>query len=145
MPNPGSPVSTFRIPPHGLRILPDVLIYSALIGRLSFVRMQYLFSYGTLQKSETQLKLLGRLLKGSNDTLKGYKTANIVIEDKLFLTIEGSQQLSAVVSSGDKIDGMVFEVSSEEIDMVDQYEPSNYERINVTLRSGKQAWLYLAA
>ncbi len=107
--------------------------------------MQYLFSYGTLQKSETQLKLLGRLLKGSNDTLKGYKTANIVIEDKLFLTIEGSQQLSAVVSSGDKIDGMVFEVSSEEIDMVDQYEPSNYERINVTLRSGKQAWLYLAA
>ena len=105
--------------------------------------MEYLFSYGTLQKDETQLKLFGRLLKGGNDTLKGYKTANIVIEDEVFLTKEGSQQLTAVASSGDKIDGMVFEVSSEEIKMVDRYEPENYERIAVKLDSGKQAWLYL--
>lgn len=107
--------------------------------------MEYLFSYGTLQKSETQLKLFGRLLNGGNDTLKGYKTANIVIEDAVFLTKEGNQQLTAVASSGDKIDGMVFEVSSEEIEMVDRYEPENYTKISVILESGKTAWLWLAA
>lgn len=107
--------------------------------------MEYLFSYGTLQKSETQLKLFGRVLKGGNDTLRGYKMANIVIEDKAFLTKEGSRQLTAVASRNDKIDGMVFEVSFEEIEMIDRYEPENYERILVKLDSGKTAWLWLAA
>jgi gamma-glutamylcyclotransferase (GGCT)/AIG2-like uncharacterized protein YtfP len=107
--------------------------------------MQYLFSYGTLQKSEVQLKLFGRLLEGSKDILEGYKTADIVITDAAFLTKEESRQLTAVVSSDDMILGMVFEISSEDLAIVDRYEPSNYERISVTLRSGKQAWLYLAA
>jgi len=105
--------------------------------------MEYLFSYGTLQKSETQLKLFGRLLNGASDTLDDYKTANIEIEDEVFLTKEGSQQLTVVASNGDKIDGMVFEVSAEDIATADRYEPDNYERISVVLHSGRQAWLYL--
>ncbi|MBK8467033.1 MAG: gamma-glutamylcyclotransferase [Chloracidobacterium sp.] len=105
--------------------------------------MEYLFSYGTLQKSETQLELFGRLLNGWSDTLEGYKTAEIAIDDAVFLTREGSRQLTAVASSGDKIYGMIFEISAEELERVDRYEPGNYERIKVTLRSGKQAWIYL--
>ena len=107
--------------------------------------MEYLFSYGTLQKTETQLKLFGRVLNGGNDTLEGYKTANILIEDEVFLAEEGSQQLTAVASIGDKIDGMVFAITSEELVMTDRYEPENYERVAVKLCSGKQAWLYSAA
>ena len=106
--------------------------------------MEYLFSYGTLQKGEVQLKLFGRFLNGSKDILDGFKTADIVITDAVFLSKEESRQLTAVISSDDVIDGMVFEISSEELAMVDRYEPNNYERISVALRSGKQAWLYLA-
>lgn len=105
--------------------------------------MEYLFSYGTLQKNETQLELFGRLLNGWSDTLEGYKTAEITIDDAVFLAKEGSQQLTAETSSGEKIDGMIFEISLEEIEMVDRYEPDNYERIKVTLSSKKQAWIYL--
>lgn len=107
--------------------------------------MEYLFSYGTLQKSEVQLKLFGRFLKGTEDILEGYETADIEIDDPMFLEKEGSRQLTAVASSDGKIDGMVFEITTEELAIVDRYEPENYKRITVELNSGKQAWLYLAA
>lgn len=107
--------------------------------------MEYLFSYGTLQKSETQLRLFGRLLQGANGTLKGYKTDDIIIADETFLGKEESQQLTAMASDGDVINGKVFEVTTEELAMVDRYEPENYERILVKLDSGKEAWLYLKA
>ena len=108
--------------------------------------MELLFSYGTLQKSETQLELFGRHLRGWTDVLEGFTTAEIEIDDEEFLAKgEGSKQLTAVAYSGGVINGMVFEITPEEIAMIDEYEPHNYERIVVTLRSGKRAWLYLAA
>lgn len=106
--------------------------------------MAYLFSYGTLQRSETQLRLFGRLLRGASDTLKGYKTADIVIADETFLAKEESRQLTAMASDGDEVNGKVFEVTTEELAMIDRYEPENYERILVKLDSGKDAWLYVA-
>ena len=106
--------------------------------------MEYIFSYGTLQKSEVQLRLFGRPLRGWEDTLEGFKTSDIEIDDERFLAGGGGRrQLTAVASSGDAISGMVFEIPSSELALTDRYEPNNYERIAVTLNSGKQAWLYL--
>ena len=106
--------------------------------------MEFVFSYGTLQRSEVQLKLFGRSLRGWEDKLEGYKTAEIEIDDQLFLArCEGTRQLTAVVSSGDAISGMAFEITQDELEMIDQYEPRNYKRFSVTLHSGKQAWIYL--
>lgn len=34
---------------------------------------EYLFSYGTLQKEQFQLELLGKTLTGTKDSLRGYK------------------------------------------------------------------------
>ena len=108
---------------------------------------EFLFSYGTLQKSETQLKLFGLALAGSKDTLTGFRLSPIVIEDKAFLSNGDSKdQLTAVRSDdeNDVITGTVFELSPAELLAADVYEPAGYKRIEVDLSSGKQAWIYFA-
>ena len=106
---------------------------------------EYLFSYGTLQKVKVQKELFARILKGSKDILRGYKTAFIEIEDKAFLS-KGEQkyQLTAIASQNknDSIEGTVFELSKEELLLTDQYEPDGYQRVNIELASGKRAWMY---
>ena len=106
---------------------------------------EYLFSYGTLQKDEVQLELFGRLLAGTKDILKGYKTSSIEIRDESFLS-KGEQkyQLTAIISDDktDTIEGTVFEITRDELLIADEYEPEEYERVKVQLESGKQAWVY---
>ena len=107
---------------------------------------EYLFSYGTLQKAEVQLRLFGRLLNGTSDTLTGYQTCEVEITDEAFLKNgEHSVQLTAMPSADGMIEGNVFEVSSEELAIADTYEPSEYSRVGVTLESGTKAWVYLKA
>ena len=108
----------------------------------------YLFSYGTLRESRVQLAIFGRLLAGENDVLVGFKTAGKTIEDGAFLARgEQPQQLTAINTNdpNDAITGTVFELSKEELEVADKYEPKGYQRIEVTLASGKTAWIYLAA
>jgi gamma-glutamylcyclotransferase (GGCT)/AIG2-like uncharacterized protein YtfP len=106
---------------------------------------EYLFSYGTLQKEITQLKLFGRLLNGAKDILKGYKLSPIEIRDKSFLS-KGEENIQLTVTPSndkqDSIHGAVFEISEEELLLADNYEPDNYKRIQVELESGKKAWVY---
>ncbi len=105
---------------------------------------EYLFSYGTLQKAGVQLRLFGRRLNGTSDVLTGYSTSKVEITDEAFLAKgEKSVQLTAIRSHGDKVDGIVFEVSPEELAHADTYEPAEYSRIEVTLASERRAWIYL--
>jgi hypothetical protein len=106
---------------------------------------EHLFSYGTLQLDEVQLDLFGRILNGSKDTLHGYKVSPIEITDELFLSKGGGKhQRIAIVTHNqtDQIEGMVFEVSGDELLHADKYEPVDYKRIKVILASGQQAWVY---
>ena len=104
-----------------------------------------LFSYGTLQKEKVQLELFGRLLNGAKDILGGYKLSPVEIKDASFLAKgEDKYQLTLVPSKGDAVEGMVFEISEEELLLADKYEPENYKRIKVTLESGKEASVYVA-
>jgi len=108
---------------------------------------EFLFSYGTLQKEKIQVELFGRLLHGREDVLEGYKISSIEIEDEAFLSKgEDTYQRTLIPSNNktDKIEGTVFEISEEELLLADKYEPDNYKRIKVMLRSGKQAWIYTA-
>jgi len=108
---------------------------------------EYLFSYGTLQKSSVQLELFGRTIIGTKDILKGYKTSPVEINDTSFLSKgENRNQLTLVFTNdeSDTIAGMAFEVSMEELQEADKYEPAEYKRIRVKLGSGKQAWVYMA-
>ena len=45
----------------------------------------------------------------------------------------------------DSVSGTVFAVSTAELEAADSYEVDDYTRISVTLKSGKQAWVYVEA
>ena len=106
-----------------------------------------LFSYGTLQNENVQIKLFGRLLNGTKDILTGYKISLIEIADESFLAKgEEKFQMTLIESENSSafIEGTVFEISEEELFLADKYEPDNYQRMRVKLRSGKEAWIYAA-
>ena len=108
---------------------------------------EYIFSYGTLQQEKTQLELFGRILRGTNDKLPGYKIATIEIRDEAFLVKGEGKFQKTLIHSGNKNDivkGMVFEITNEELFLCDKYEPNNYKRIKVKFDSGKEAWIYVA-
>jgi gamma-glutamylcyclotransferase (GGCT)/AIG2-like uncharacterized protein YtfP len=48
--------------------------------------------------------------------------------------------------AGSRVPGTVFEVTDAELVAADEYErPASYERVAVTLASGKEAWVYVNA
>ena len=109
---------------------------------------EYLFSYGTLQKERVQIELFGRILQGSGDILRGFKTSAIEITDESFLSKnEQKYQQTAIISKdkNDMIRGTAFEITQDELVLADKYEPVNYKRIKIMLESGKEAWIYSAA
>jgi gamma-glutamylcyclotransferase (GGCT)/AIG2-like uncharacterized protein YtfP len=108
---------------------------------------ELLFSYGTLQKEKVQVELFGRLLHGMKDILEGYQLSSIEIKDEAFLSKGENKYQRTLIASNNKVDrieGTVFEISEEELFLADKYEPDNYKRIKVVLRSGKEAWVYVA-
>lgn len=102
--------------------------------------MKRVFTYGTLQKPEVQIELFGRLLKGSQDKLNGFKKEKILIKRQSYPILTPTQNLSKSY-----IDGVCYELTETDIQNCDAYEGMEYKRIKVTLDSGKQAWVYIAA
>jgi gamma-glutamylcyclotransferase (GGCT)/AIG2-like uncharacterized protein YtfP len=105
-----------------------------------------LFSYGTLQDEEVQLATFGRRLKGLPDALVGYKLMLTPINDKAFIDASGAVNHRNLQLTGDRsdvVEGTVFELSRNELELADAYEPSDYQRERVRLRSGLTAWVYL--
>ena len=93
-----------------------------------------LFSYGTLQDHEVQVSTFGRTLVGEHDALPEYRP--ITFGPYLNVQFTGHQS--------DWVEGTRFEVTTDELAAADTYEASaNYKRIEVELKSGRQAWVYL--
>ncbi len=108
---------------------------------------EYLFSYGTLQKEKVQLESFGRLLAGTNDALTGYKLSLVEITDSAVLAKSEQQYHPIAVRTDDErdvIEGMVFEVTAEELKQADDYEVDDYQRVKGNMRSGKSTWVYVA-
>jgi len=107
-----------------------------------------LFSYGTLQSSEVQLATFGRLLDGEADALPGFVRGMLEIRDASVVATSGETHHPIVRPSSnpdDSVSGTVFAVSTAELEAADSYEVEDYTRISVTLKSGKQAWVYVEA
>jgi gamma-glutamylcyclotransferase (GGCT)/AIG2-like uncharacterized protein YtfP len=107
-----------------------------------------LFSYGTLQLEAVQMKLFGRLLDGRADAMPEFKKEMIEITDPDAIKLSGERfhpVVSASANPNDEVAGKVFFISAEELDAADRYEVSDYKRVEVTLRSGIQAWVYVKA
>ena len=106
-----------------------------------------LFSYGTLRQSEVQIANYERLLDGEPDVLAGYRLAPVAIADPEVIRISGKAVHTIAVASGnpqDCIAGVVFALSEAELAATDAYEDKAYARIEVTLESGRSAWVYVA-
>jgi hypothetical protein len=105
-----------------------------------------LFSYGTLQIEAVQLSLFGRRLEGKPDALVGYCLVTIEVQDQSFVAHSGAVQRNLLYTgnTADVVEGSVFTLTQKELERADAYEPAEYSRINVQLRSGSDAWVYLS-
>lgn len=107
-----------------------------------------LFSYGTLQQPDVQLANFGRELGGTRDALPGYTVGYVEITDPNVIAISGSARHPIVAPStspDDAVEGTVFAISPAELAAADDYEVDDYARVLLRLRSGLDAWVYLAA
>jgi hypothetical protein len=107
-----------------------------------------LFSYGTLQLAAVQMKSFGRLLDGHADTMPGFRKEMIEIADAGVVALSGERfhpVVSASANPDDEVAGKVFFISAEELEAADRYEVSDYKRIEVALKSGIRAWVYVKA
>ena len=98
--------------------------------------MPLLFSYGTLQQVAVQTATFRRVLGGVTDALPGYTTA--------IVSFNGREHTNAVPGDDRSVlAGTVFEVTQDELRLADAYEARDgYARTEVTLRSGRRAWIY---
>ncbi len=113
---------------------------------MSLEETEYLFTYGTLQTEAVQLATFGRRLAGQSDALVGYRLTLVQIEDQAFVATSGTAQhrnLECTGLASDFVEGTVFTVTRQELAQADAYEPADYQRVRVPLRSGEKAWVYL--
>jgi hypothetical protein len=106
----------------------------------------FLFSYGTLQLPYVQLANFGRLLEGVSDTLIGYRVDQVEITDPVVLA-QSDQRFHPILRySGqafDAVTGTAFAVTELDVERADRYEVDDYQRVAVTLLSGRTAWVYV--
>ncbi|ASW73158.1 hypothetical protein IQ37_13985 [Chryseobacterium piperi] len=107
--------------------------------------MPYLFSYGTLQKEEVQIETFGRVLSGERDILTEYNLKMLEITDPEVLRKSNQKYHPILEYSGnseDEVEGILFEVTEEEILKADEYEVDDYKRIETIFKSGKKGFIY---
>ena len=107
--------------------------------------MVRLFSYGTLQQPKVQLATYGRHLEGSADALRGYRLAPIRIDDANVVRISSKPVHMIARATGDhadRIEGVLFLLTDEELARTDAYEVDAYTRVEVRMESGVTAFAY---
>lgn len=92
--------------------------------------MEKLFVYGTLQNPDIQMRLVGRIIRGTPDKLHGFRSHILMHYPTALPDTEG------------EISGQVMDVTMDEIIAFDAYETSAYLRVRVLLESGTEAWMY---
>ena len=109
-------------------------------------RTEHLFSYGTLQLESVQLSLFGRTLTGHRDILPHFEHALLKIEDPAEVAALGKTHHAIAKFTGhadDEVAGTALLVTMDELLKADAYEPPEYQRVRVVLRSGTHAWVYV--
>ena len=109
--------------------------------------MPRLFSYGTLQQEEVQVSTFGRKLEGEKDLITGYEPTLLKITDPAVSARLGKTHHDNISATGEdwsNVQGTVFEISDAELAKADEFESQfEYKRVNVTLASGNEAWVYI--
>jgi hypothetical protein len=109
--------------------------------------MPRLFSYGSLQHEDVQMSTFGRKLEGEKDLLVGYEPSLVKINDHDVATRLKKTHHDNVRKTEDdwsNVQGTVFEVTDAELALADTFESQfNYKRVNISLASGNDAWVYV--
>lgn len=95
-----------------------------------------------------QLKLFGRLVDTDPDVLPAFRVDVVAITDPEVVATSGLSEHSILHRTGDLadvIEGAVLRLTPDELAAADAYEVNDYQRIEVSLRSGRRAWVYVAA
>ena len=98
--------------------------------------IERIFVYGTLCDPNVQMAVFQRSISGTPDTLHGYRRTVIAFGTHNYPIIQ--------VAPGERVDGLLLEVSADDLARSDHYETHAYRRIEVTLASGATAWVYCA-
>jgi hypothetical protein len=109
---------------------------------------EFLFSYGTLQLGAVQMATFGRHLTGTPDALSAFELVSLKIEDESVVAISGTADQTMARFTGrasDVVFGVVFALTSDEIQSADRYEVAAVTRVAVALQSGMRAWAYVDA
>lgn len=88
----------------------------------------------------------GRPLDGRPDLLPGYASVMTEITDPDVVATSGAGFHPAVTETGNpvgEVPGMLFAITEAELAAADEYEVSDYKRIEVVLKSGQRAWVYV--
>ncbi|MET0898651.1 MAG: gamma-glutamylcyclotransferase family protein [Mycobacterium sp.] len=109
---------------------------------------ELLFSYGTLRQRDVQLAVFGRELSGRPDAIVGFDLDHVTITDPQVITTSGSDRhpiLRPSTRADAAIEGTALEVDAADLAAADAYEVDDYRRMEVPLRSGGWAWVYVFA
>ena len=96
--------------------------------------MELLFVYGTLQDPAVQSRIIGRVVSGTPDVLEGYFKTDYAMPEGIYPLV--------IPRHGHFVEGLVLEVTLEELGQMDTYETTAYRRVRVPLRSGRISWVY---
>ena len=106
-----------------------------------------LFSYGTLRLPAVQRQLFGIELPTTDDALVGWRLRMLRIADPDVVALSGEAEHPILERTGDpadRVDGVVLEVTAEQLAAADDYAVDDYRRVRAQLASGGDAWVYAA-
>lgn len=92
------------------------------------------------------METFGRILQGEKDCLPGYEVSMLEITDEEVLKKSNQKFHPILHFSGNEnsvVEGMLYEVSNDEISRADEYEVDDYKRVEAVFTSGKTGFLYV--
>jgi gamma-glutamylcyclotransferase (GGCT)/AIG2-like uncharacterized protein YtfP len=96
--------------------------------------MNKLFIYGTLINPKIQKNIIGHIIDGIPDILKGYEKSVIEIDNEKYPII--------IPDKNKMVNGFIIEVSDDELRKIDKYEGVEYKRTEIISQNGISAWVY---
>ncbi|WP_222836447.1 gamma-glutamylcyclotransferase family protein [Curtobacterium sp. B18] len=112
------------------------------------VGVNVVFTVGTLRQPEVQDALFGDPVPTAEDALAGWRVDDATSTDPDVIRAGGPGRRPSLRrgTSEDRVEGAALTLGYEwQLRDVDDHEPVDHQRIEVTLESGTRAWVYVAA
>lgn len=93
-----------------------------------------LFAYGTLREEKIRFAITGKKSFTLTDRIVGFELSEVR---------EGEISYPALVPGENTIEGLVFEVTDEDLVHLDAYEGPEYKRLRLVSQTGLLVWVYL--